>query len=578
MADSTFQIRSYSFNPAAINNLAADNHTEEENWSVVYQIYNNGEIYIGETTNLKNRMGQHLISGQKSSLQGGCVKAVFDSTFNKSAALDLESYLIQYFSADEKYKVLNRNDGMCDRNYYNKANYRATFEKIWNKLRELGIASKTISDLNNSELFKFSPYKNLNFEQLEVVMEIIQNIDEAFVEHRKSLSVIDGDAGTGKTIVITYLTKLLADLQNFDGANDDIDDESNFNEFFTVRNINQHFKHKKIALVVPQSSLCGRIRKIFDKVDLGDADVRIMSPMQFGNCEENFDITLVDEAHLLKIGKASVRNDIIADINMKLFGDDKIHSELDWIMAKSQNVVLVFSEQQRIRQINIDHTDIAKYADEFNRRNYYLKTQMRSRGGKAYIDYIHDIFSNGSRPSDKEVFNNFEAKLFNNIEDFVFAIKAREAECGLARMVAGFAWEWKSKKGGQENDIVISNTALRWNSTQNNWIGSKNAPNEVGSIYTVQGDDLNYVGVIIGEDLIYRNGRLIFNRDACADSAAIKRNQRQVANNEQLDEYELLEQVLRTYRILMNRAVKGVYIYACDAGLREYLAQYFDRA
>ena len=263
---------------------------------------------------------------------------------------------------------------------------------------------------------------------------------------------------------------------------------------------------------------------------------------------------------------------------MKLFGDDEIHSELDWIMAKSQNVVLVFSEQQRIRQINIDHTDIEKYTYEFNRRNYYLKTQMRSRGGKAYIDYIHDIFSNSSRPADKEVFDNFEAKLFNNIEDFVSAIKTREREYGLSRMVAGFAWEWKSKKSGQGDDIVIGNTALRWNSTQKNWIGSKNAPNEAGSIYTVQGDDLNYVGVIIGKDLIYRNGKLIFNRGACADSAAVKRNQRQVANNEQLDEDDLLEQVLRTYRILMNRAVKGVYIYACDSELKAYLARYFDRA
>lgn len=177
----------------------------------------------------------------------------------------------------------------------------------------------------------------------------------------------------------------------------------------------------------------------------------------------------------------------------------------------------------------------------------------------------------------KEVFNNFEAKLFSNVEDFVSAIKAREEEYGLSRMVAGFAWEWKSKNDKRENDIIIDQTALRWNSTQNNWIGSKNAPDEVGSIYTVQGDDLNYVGVIIGNDLIYRNGRLIFNREACADSAAIKRNQRQVANGEQLDENELLEQVLRTYRILMNRAVKGVYIYACDAELRAYLARYFGR-
>lgn len=51
---------------------------------------------------------------------------------------------------------------MCDRDYYDRANYRKTFEEIWDRLRELKIADKTIAEINNSELFKFSPYKNLN--------------------------------------------------------------------------------------------------------------------------------------------------------------------------------------------------------------------------------------------------------------------------------------------------------------------------------------------------------------------------------------------------------------------------------
>ncbi len=76
--------------------------------------------------------------------------------------------------------------------------------------------------------------------------------------------------------------------------------------------------------------------------------------------------------------------------------------------------------------------------------------------------------------------------------------------------------------------------------------------------------------------MIYRDGKLIFNRDACADTGAMKRSQRQVANGEQITEDDMLEQVLRTYRILMNRAVKGVYIYACDEGLMNYLKNYFE--
>lgn len=575
MPKKSFQIKNYSFDQSTINNLATADHLEE-NWPVVYQIYNNQQIYIGETTNLKNRMNQHLANAEKSSLKHGSLKVVFDETFNKSAALDLESYLIQYFSGDGKFRVLNRNDGMCDRDYYGRENYRKTFEEIWNRLRELKIADKTISEINNSELFKFSPYKNLNFEQLNVVTEIVQNIDEAITSNTKSLSIIDGDAGTGKTIVIMYLAKLLADLQSFDNKNDDIDDESNFNIFFELENINQKFKNKSIALVIPQPSLCGRIRKIFDKIDLGDADIRIFSPIQFGKSDDDFDITLVDEAHLLKVGVTGTLGKQVHEIDQKIFGNTDIHSELEWIMAKSKNVVMVFSDQQRIRPANISKSDILKYSDEYNMREYWLKTQMRSLGGKKYIDYIHDILSNNLRPTQKEIFKNFEAKIFTNIQDFVTAIQKRESEYGLSRMVAGFAWKWSSKEDKREYDIRIDGMEFRWNSTQNNWIGSKNAPEEVGSIYTVQGDDLNYVGIIIGNDLLYRNGKLIFNREACADSGAMKRSQRQVADNEQISEDDMLEQILRTYRILMNRAVKGVYIYACDEELKHYLTDYFD--
>lgn len=576
MPKKSFQIKNYSFDQSTINNLATADHLEE-NWPVVYQIYNNQQIYIGETTNLKNRMNQHLANAEKSSLKHGSLKVVFDETFNKSAALDLESYLIQYFSGDGKFRVLNRNDGMCDRDYYDRENYRKTFEEIWNRLRELKIANKTISEINNSELFKFSPYKNLNFEQLNVVTEIVQNIDEAITNNTKSLSVIDGDAGTGKTIVIMYLAKLLADLQSFDNKNDDIDDESNFNIFFEFENINQKFKNKSIALVIPQPSLCGRIRKIFDKIDLGDANIKIFSPIQFGKSNDDFDITLVDEAHLLKVGVTGTLGKQVHEIDQKIFGNTDIHSELEWIMAKSKNVVMVFSEQQRIRPANISKSDILKYSDEYNMREYWLKTQMRSLGGKKYIDYIHDILSNDLRPTRKEIFKDFEAKIFTNIQDFVAAMQKRESEYGLSRMVAGFAWKWSSKEDKREYDIRIDGMEFRWNSTQNNWIGSKNAPEEVGSIYTVQGDDLNYVGIIIGNDLLYRNGKLIFNREACADSGAMKRSQRQVANNEQISEDDMLEQILRTYRILMNRAVKGVYIYACDEELSKYLANYFDK-
>ena len=146
-------------------------------------------------------------------------------------------------------------------------------------------------------------------------------------------------------------------------------------------------------------------------------------------------------------------------------------------------------------------------------------------------------------------------------------------------MVAGFAWDWNSnpQKKISDYDMTIDGMKLKWNSTRNNWIGRKESINEIGSIYTVQGEDLNYIGVIIGKDLIYRNGKLIFNRKHYADSGALKRSQRQVAKKEELDDDYFLEQILRIYRVLMNRAIMGVYVYACDKELSQYLSRFFSK-
>ena len=102
----------------------------------------------------------------------------------------------------------------------------------------------------------------------------------------------------------------------------------NFNIFFELEHINQNFKNKSIALIIPQPSLCGRIRKIFDKIDLGDANIRIFSPIQFGKCDDNFDITLVDEAHLLKVGVTGTLGKQVHEIDQKIFGDTALKEEM----------------------------------------------------------------------------------------------------------------------------------------------------------------------------------------------------------------------------------------------------------
>ena len=570
-----FEIKNYSFVEKEINNI---NEDKEQNWPIVYQIEKDNLIYVGESTNFKGRMLQHLRTDKKDKLGGGSVHVIFDKEFNKSAALDLESFLIQNFSAEEERVLLNGNDGLSDHDYYNRAYYTEKFIRIWQELHNNGIASKTLDDIKNDALYKYSPYKTLNIQQEYVVHEVLNNIEEAITNNEKSISVISGDAGTGKTIVIMYLAKLIADLQTFDNAHDEVDENSNFKIYFENDTFNKRFKNKKIALIIPQESLRGRIQKILRSLVKNGADIQIFSPITFGKSKENFDITLIDEGHLLKVGFTGNTGKDVKIINENLFGDNNIHTEFDWIAKKSKNIVIVYSEDQRIKPANIEIEDINKYnlPGTNYRDNYVLEKQMRSLGNMEYIKYINDIFSNGVKP-ERQIFDGFEMKMYTNLPEMFDMIKRRNNEVGLARMVAGFSWAWEtnSKDALVDYDMTIDGMKLKWNSTRNNWIGREESIDEVGSIYTVQGEDLNYIGVIIGEDLIYRDGKLHFNKEHYADSGALKRSQRQTAENIKLSEEYFLEQILRIYRVLMNRAIKGVYVYACDKGMREYLAKYF---
>jgi len=116
---------------------------------------------------------------------------------------------------------------------------------------------------------------------------------------------------------------------------------------------------------------------------------------------------------------------------------------------------------------------------------------------------------------------------------------------------------------------------LKWNTHINNWLDSPNSSDEVGCIYTIQGEDLNYVGVIIGEELIYRDGQIAFNEVAYKDAGAKRRNMVQVKENQFITDEEKLAQIIRVYKILLNRFIMGTYVYVCDQELREFLRHYF---
>ena len=128
MTDST--IEPIPFDADAVK-VWAESNPRHTNWPVVYTIFNDRSIYVGETTSAANRLRQHLANPQKSHLVHA--RVVLDDTFNTSVCLDLESQLIAYFAADDKFEVLNSNAGMSNSDYFDRDKYRQSFDNIFKR-------------------------------------------------------------------------------------------------------------------------------------------------------------------------------------------------------------------------------------------------------------------------------------------------------------------------------------------------------------------------------------------------------------------------------------------------------------
>ncbi|KAF3044577.1 hypothetical protein E8E11_007930 [Didymella keratinophila] len=201
---------------------------------------------------------------------------------------------------------------------------------------------------------------------------------------------------------------------------------------------------------------------------------------------------------------------------------------------------------------------------------------MRVQTGSDYVAYIRWILDPSplSVPRARMIFGEYDLRMFDSVAEMQNAIVPCDEKVSLSRLVAGFAWAWKSKLDKTKYDIEIDNAHLCWNSTTTtDWVSSRNVVHEVGSIHTVQGYDLNYVGVIIGPDLRFdpQRRRLYVDRESYADKKGMENNR---ALGKNYTDDDLLRFITQIYAVLLTRGIRGTYVYACDPGLRTYLSDF----
>ncbi|NLC41296.1 MAG: DUF2075 domain-containing protein [Erysipelothrix sp.] len=558
------RIISKEFTKAEIEELGKEKYGK--NWPVVYILHDEKKAYVGETTSIFVRAKQHLDNDERKQLT--MIEVISDKMFNKSAALDIEAKLIEYMSSDEKYKLLNSNGGIRGHDYYDKERYDSLFKTIWAELRKKEIVENDLRVLENSDLFKYTPYKTLTDEQYETVYLMISDLARSIMNNQEVSFIINGEAGTGKTVLAMYLLKLLSDNKLLDFITDF--DEEQMNLYVELKEKLEDFR---FALVVPQTSLRATLKSVVGKITnlkknmvIGPSDVT----------KQDYDLLIVDEAHRLKRSKNISHRGAFNQTNSKLeLGDSG--TQLDWVMKSSKYQIFFYDAKQSIRPSDVRPEQFEKLITNQRTIRYHLRSQLRSKGGNDYLKYIKEILSD-QPPSEKRTFASYDFRLYDSIWDMREQVFKQEEADGLSRLVAGYAWNWVTQKMSPAEiteqgayDIEIEGLKMIWNSgSGKGWINSPGSVNEVGSIHTTQGFDLNYVGVIIGPEVTYNW--------STQKIEVIKENYYDKYGKQSIeDERELHDYVMNIYGVLLSRAMNGTYVYVCDPELKKYFEKYINK-
>ena len=172
---------------------------------------------------------------------------------------------------------------------------------------------------------------------------------------------------------------------------------------------------------------------------------------------------------------------------------------------------------------------------------------------------------------------DYDIKIVDTPQEMQHLIIERNSNRNRSRILAGYCWNWlkQGKNDSTVHDIKINDFEMSWNlGNSTTFAIDESSVNEVGCIHTSQGLEFDYVGVIIGEDLRYENGKIItdFSKRASTDQSlkgikSIYKKDPEKAN-------EIADEVIKnTYRTLMTRGMKGCYVYCVDPKLAGYLRE-----
>ena len=412
--------------------------------------------------------------------------------------------------------------------------------EIFNKFMQSPIKpSKKLLESASKIVENASDFSLLN-DQIFAKNVIWDKIRKSEKSDEKSVVIVKGGPGTGKTVIALHLLAELA------------------------------AKNKSIFFSSKSKSL---IEAIKHKINRKDAKLLFASLNPFipSRVEKNqLDVLIVDEAH--RIGKTS-------NHQFTKPAERTDMPQVEQLIRCAKTSIFFIDDKQTIRFLEIGNTQLIKEAAEkYNCtvKEVELVSQFRCSGSDNYLDWLESVLGHSD---DKQIFDvnkdDFDFKIFDSPQKLYNVIKQKDSEEGkTARITAGFCWDWSKKldeDGNLINDVKIEDFQMPWETHGNikppegfvrwyEWAYKPEGIKQVGCIYTAQGFEFDYVGVIVGEDIKYDKEKdcLVGNREGTKDPI-LKRSK------ENFDNY-----VKNIYRVLMSRGMKGCYVYFVDKDVEKF--------
>lgn len=397
---------------------------------------------------------------------------------------------------------------------------------------------------NNEATDKLSPLKPLTSEQQQLVHQVLEFTTNHLKEQSTpAIFTIFGDAGTGKSVVLSHL----------------------FNEIQAAARVDPESPLYKTTnkFVVNHPEILKVYRQIAgDQPHLLKKDFMRPTSLinQLDKANQTIDVAVIDEAHLL-LSKPDHYNNFYHD------------NQLVEIIKRSKVVIIVFDQYQVLRMKSLWTPErLRQITSLYPHAEYHLKHQFRMTASDDLIQWMNDLTDGEIKPLPADSRQNYDFRVYDDAEEMRQAIVQRNKEVGLSRILSTSGYP--STLDGGKHYIKEGRFKMPWdqyNFTVTPWAEIHETINEVGSIYTCQGFDLNYAGIIIGPIFSQNpaNNHLQIHLDKFTDVEAFKKR----ADLTDPKEIKRLEErmLLNALNVIMKRGVLGTYLYAHDSRLQATL-------